>query len=74
MKFVALLFVLSFASACIIQPAGPDVDCHYMRNRNTGEFDCFGCVDGICRFPTGEWIMVEENSDMCQATNRGCVL
>ncbi len=53
-------------------------ECVLLQNNETGEVDCFGCANDICKDATDEWSLYEKPEIgifyNCLATEQGCQL
>jgi len=53
-------------------------DCVLLQNSKTGQIDCFGCVNNICKDATLEWSLYQAPQVgvpyACFKTERGCQL
>ncbi len=72
--FIAIAFSLFFVPKEKLRYE----QCVLLQNKKTGQVDCFGCANNICKDATIDWALYEKPEAgipyNCVATDQGCEL
>ncbi|MBD3359440.1 MAG: hypothetical protein GF365_01895 [Candidatus Buchananbacteria bacterium] len=80
--FVIFVVFISIAFSLFISPGENDKisyeECVLLQNPETGEVDCFGCANGVCKDAPADWVLYEAPEIgipySCFASEQGCQL
>jgi hypothetical protein len=79
--FVIFVILISIAFSLFIIPREEKLryeECVLLQNPKTGEVDCFGCANGVCKDAPADWVLYEAPEIgipySCFASEQGCQL
>jgi hypothetical protein len=75
---LAVFIAVAFSLFLIPQQKLRYQDCVLLQNGETGQIDCFGCANNICKDATIEWSLYQQPKVgvpyTCLKTEKGCQL
>ena len=79
--FIILASLIAFAFTAFLEPKESLLrynDCVLLKNSQTGQIDCFGCANGICKDATKDWEIYKKPElgipYACFKSEKGCEL
>lgn len=82
--FVLVMIIIAFVFALFLQPTKLETtkirynECVLLQNPETGEVDCFGCYNNICKDAPADYILYQKPTVgipyACIETEQGCQL
>jgi len=81
LSFIVLIILIAFALSSFLAPKESLTrynDCILLKNSKTGQVDCFGCANNICKDATKDWIIYQKPAVgipyACFKSTQGCAL